>query len=230
MTMNENDLRSILFARSKKCIVLSNGLLSDGDYYIAGSAIASNRINDIDVYPVEDKPFNIPSNNRIISTKNAVTVSNGSNPAIQFCNYKKSSLFSLIESFDFAHLQAGAQIQDGEVLKVEWTNAFLYSRASGTSMFTGSDYPLSSAIRLLKYYKREELSDTSAMVAMLRIVHDIVRHGFSGYEDFKDQLDAVDLGLIPEEIDSISDNLNYLIDLFNMLDKSQEVEITHETN
>lgn len=51
--MNKSNLEKILTYRAKRCIELSNGILEKGTYYIAGSAIASNQIRDIDVFPVE---------------------------------------------------------------------------------------------------------------------------------------------------------------------------------
>lgn len=157
--MNKEDLSKILGARAKRCITLSNGLLDSGHYILAGSAIATPEIRDIDVYPVTGREFIIPKEKRVVETKNAVTIQN--TPLLQFCRFEKPDLQSLISLFDFAHIQAGVRIEDGAVVEIKWTEEFLYSGACQTSCFTGS--------------------------------------GFNGWEDFKDQLDAVDLGLIPEE-------------------------------
>ena len=217
--MNKTSLERILSSRAKRCIDLSNGILKTGNYYIAGSCIASNEIRDIDIFPVEFQPFNIPSENRVAVTKNAVTIKN--DPPLQFCSYRKKSLKELIQSFDFSHIQAGAYIRDGEVIGVWFTEEFLYSKAGGNSSFLGSDYPLSSLVRLPKYFKRDELSHSALIVATLKILHDIVDRGFKGYDDFKDQLDAVDLGMVPEEIDEISEEQDVLKNLFDLLNKGE---------
>lgn len=212
--MTKDDLTKILASRAKKCIELTGNLLTENEYIIAGSCIATNQIRDIDVFPVGSREFVIPKENRILETPNAITVSNGHNPAIQFCKYRWDSLQKLIESFDFAHIQAGVRISNGLVVEIKWTDNFLYAHAAQTSGFTGSEYPLSSLIRLLKYRKRDEISEQSAMVAMLDILVAIVSRGFKNWDDFKKQLDAVDLNLIPEQQAELDiDNLKFLYDL-----------------
>jgi hypothetical protein len=160
--MNKSSLESILSSRAKRCIEISNGMLSKGEYYLAGSAIASNKIRDIDVFPVEGEEFNIPKTGRIVTTKNAITIKN--EPPIQFCSYRKESLEALIRSFDFSHIQAGAHIRSGEVIAVQWTEEFLYAKASNSSSFVGSEYPLSSLVRLPKYFKRGEIQQSALIV------------------------------------------------------------------
>lgn len=215
--MTQEDLKKILGSRTKKCISLANGLLDSGHYILAGSAIATPEIRDIDIYPVMGTPFHIPSENILVKTRNATTIKNS--PPLQFCSYFQPTLKALIESFDFAHIQAGVRIEDGLVVEIEWTHAFLYAGACQTSSFMGSEYPLASLIRLLKYHKRGDISDQSAMVASINILKSIVSRGFTGYEDFKDQLDAVDLGLIPEDQHELIPSLQ---DLFSLLDKGDK--------
>lgn len=216
--MNKDDLSDILGARAKNCINLANGRLDVGSFYLAGSAIASNKIRDIDIYPVEGEEFRIPISATVLSqTKNTVTIKN--EPNLQFCKYIKPSLTALIESFDFSHIQAGVKIKSGEIREVKWTDAFLYSRAAQTGTFTGSDFPLASLVRLLKYYKRDDISEHSGVSCALKIVSAIVVRGFKDYEDFKDQLDAVDLGLIPEELDEL--DIDSLLALFDCLSKAR---------
>jgi hypothetical protein len=45
---------------------------------------------------------------------------------------------------------------------------------------------------------------------MLRILYDIVDVGFKDYEDFKDQIDAVDLGLIDSPTAELQESLSEL--------------------
>lgn len=201
--MNKNDLLRVLTQRAIKAIRSSKPHLDTGEYFVAGSCIATDKANDIDVYPAGEKAFIVPALNRIdTKSLNSVTIAN--NPPIQFCRYKKPDLNSLISSFDFSHVQAGAHIFRGQIISVAWTESFLYSGACRQSDFEGSEYPLSSAIRLLKYNKRGEISQRGATVAMIKIIEAIVARGFKDYNDFKDQLDAVDLGLVPANIEAIS--------------------------
>ena len=212
----DESLTSVLRSRAKKCIDLSSGHLKKGEFFLGGSAIATNLISDIDIYPAGSAIFHIPDSAPVLySSKNATTISN--KPPLQYCKYKHDTLDELIESFDFAHVQAGAYIVDGQVSKVAWTNNFVVANAIRSSEFTGSAYPLSSAIRLLKYNNREELTRNSSIRAMLDILCAIVKRGFKDYEDFKDQLDAVDLGLTPDDLDEVSKAK--LMDLFEALKK-----------
>lgn len=209
----DDDLRSTLRSRAKRVIRLAHPHLNVGKFFVAGSSIATREISDIDVYPVGDEPFTIPDGKALAATKNAVTIAN--DPPIQFCRYKRATLEALIESFDFAHVQAGAEIADGEVVRTAWTDAFVAANACRTSQFTGSEYPLSSAIRIMKYHKRGELTRGSSIRSMLDIITAIVDRGFKDYDDFKDQLDAVDLGLTPENLGEVEKA--QLMKLFELL-------------
>lgn len=215
--MNKDDLTRILTSRAAKCISLASPHLDKGQYFIAGSCISTDDINDIDIYPAGESEFIIPIVNRI-NTRSLNSVTIACNPPLQFCHYKKSDLSTLINSFDFSHVQAGAHVQDRAIKAITWTDSYLYAGASRTSDFEGSEYPLSSAIRLLKYHKRGEISQRGAMVAMLKIIEAIVARGFKDYNDFKDQLDAVDLGLVPKDIEAV--NNTGLKELFERLVRS----------
>jgi hypothetical protein len=212
--MDRGDLSKILGARAKRCISLANGLLDSSHYILAGSCIATSEIRDIDIYPVAGCEFTIPRDKHLVATKNSVTIQN--TPPLQFCNFEKPNLEALLDSFDFAHIQAGVRIGDGAIVEIKWTESFLYAGACLSSCFTGSEYPLSSLIRLLKYHKRGEISNQSAMVSSIEILSAIVSRGFNSYEDFKDQLDAVDLGLIPENQQELIEPLQ---DLYSLLNK-----------
>lgn len=205
--MNKDDLTRVLISRAVKCVHLAKPHLDKGEYFIAGSCISTDDINDIDIYPAGDSEFVIPTINRIdTKSLNSMTIAVAGGPPLQFCRYKKPDLDTLISSFDFSHVQAGVHIRNKEVKSVAWTDSYLYAGASRTTDFEGSEYPLSSAIRLLKYHKRGEISQRGAMVAMLKIIEAIVARGFKDYNDFKDQLDAVDLGLVPKDIKEIGED------------------------
>ncbi len=211
---NQEALRDTLTRRAVKCVKLAVSHLSEGEFYIAGSCIASDIIRDIDVFPAS-LDYRIPAENVLSKTSNAVTIKN--DPPIQFCSFKKNSLKELLESFDFSHVQAGAHIRDGSIISVGYTDKYVSYRLTQISQFTGTEYPLSSLFRLLKYHKRDEIKKESAGM-IISIVGAVVKRGFNGYEDFKKQLDAVDLGLVPEEIDNLT--REDLLSFFRVLDKS----------
>ena len=58
-------LSDTLARRANKCIKLASPHLSKGEYYIAGSCIASSVVNDIDVFPVTDE-YLIPIDNVLV--------------------------------------------------------------------------------------------------------------------------------------------------------------------
>lgn len=216
--MNENDFKDVIKSRAIRCIKEAKGLLDTGEYFIGGGCLSDHEFNDIDIYPVGEEKFIIPlSNVEILSeTKNATTIKGKFRP-LQFCNYKKSSLEDLVKSFDFSHIQVAAHIKDGIVKDIYWSEDFLYSKAANNSHFIGSEYPLSSLVRLLKYYRRGNLTKSSAIKSIVDILSAIVRRGYKTYEDFKDQLDAIDLGLVPEDFTEL--DKQSLINLFEDLRK-----------
>jgi len=186
------------------------------DFYMAGGCL-TGRISDIDLFPGET-PVPKPNGKIIVSTRNAITYEGPTCP-IQVCNYKHNTLQGLVDSFDFAHIQIGVRIQ-GTPLSVSecyFTNAFVESRALEISWFTGSEYPLASLVRAAKYHKRGYMPRGSYIRVVIDSLAAIVARGFHGYEDFKDQLDAVDLGLVPEEFDDVSKS--NLMGLFSALNK-----------
>lgn len=129
---------------------------------------------------------------------------------IQFCKYYKTTLHELVESFDFSHCQVGVEYRTVEengsfktpvIQCTDWTDSWVKYRITGRSTYTGSEYPLSSLIRLNKYVKRDIIiKGKSYTVEALKILADIISRGYIDYPDFKNQLDAVDLMLLePKE-------------------------------
>lgn len=202
--MNSETIKKVLTSRAIRVIKKAQGLLDTGEFYIAGGCIASNEFNDIDVYPVKDKPFLVPKSEVeiIARTKNASTIKKN-NVIIQFCEYKKDSLEELVNSFDFAHIKVGAYVVNGSIKDVYYHDTYETAKIIESSFYTNSEYPFSSLIRILKYHKREQITKTAAIRSIINIVHDIVKRGFKNYEDFKDQLDAIDLGMVPEELEEL---------------------------
>lgn len=194
-------------------------------YFVAGNSCNAAAPHDFDIYPsdghifdFEEIKYRIDSvgGHVIIKTRNALTV-NIKGKIIQFCNYRKPDLISLIESFDFAHIQIGVAVEitwrpgdfeddpggyDHSTIKyVEYTDNWQRAHMLETTWYTGSEYPLSSLIRLNKYYQRGCYAKKHEYKKdVLNILKDIILRGYKNYQDYKDQLAAVDLLLLePEE-------------------------------
>lgn len=193
-------------------------------YYIAGNSCNADTPNDFDIYPDYDGIFNFDDiasrveslkGHVVCETRNALTV-NMSGKILQFCNYSKSNLTTLLASFDFAHIQVGIHVEidwepgdpeDGggynssDITAVEFTEDWELAHLSQTTWYTSSDYPLSSLLRITKYYQRGTYAKKDEYKKdILNILRDIISRGYMDYTDFKDQLAAVDLLLLePEE-------------------------------
>jgi hypothetical protein len=235
--MDTKPIRDAILYRAEKIIKEMNFKPPYGRFFIAGGALTSS-ITDIDIFPAKDATkygchgsgelFCIPT--VLSKTPNAITYD--CKPwAVQVCNYVYASLKELVDSFDFAHIQVGAECATESILvgdtltypttvkDVYFTDAFVQSNAIGTSWFCGSKYPLSSLIRAGKYMKRGQLSRSSHIRAVIDIVAALAKRGFNGYDDFKDQLDAVDLGLLPSELSEVE--RASLLELFEALNKGK---------
>lgn len=193
-------------------------------YFVAGNSCNAAIPNDFDLYPWQNNSFDFEGiKSRIKSaggyvvteTRNALTV-NIDDKTIQFCNYWKP-LVSLIESFDFAHIQIGIAVaiewRPGEGLddrdryvksrieNVEYTDNWKRAHMLETTWYTGSEYPLSSLLRIVKYFQRGDYAHKFEYKKdIIRILNSIIKRGYKDYEDYKDQLAAIDLLLLePEE-------------------------------
>ena len=219
---DETTIDSVIRSRANK-IIKTVPVLEKLSFYLAGGCLSGDNYNDIDIFPINNEGFDFDKIldkpiDTVSQTKNATTVRiNGK--IIQFCNYKKSSLDELVNSFDFAHIQVGCKIIKGRVQEIFYSNQFKVAKVIENSEYIKSEYPLSSLIRILKYFKREKLTKTSAISSIIRIVKDIYTRGFENYEDFKDQIDAVDLGLVPDEFNDLS--IPELKELYELLVKNE---------
>lgn len=217
---------------------------------IAGNSLNATAIcdvNDIDVYPAHEDDWEYvsklvadlkegdPLKERLVfsASANALTFETSDGITVQFCSYYKASLEDLVDSFDFAHIQVGAELAlvfgdvfdcfvDGTETVTYFTEAWTASRSLGTSEFVGSEYPLSSLIRLAKYTERGWFGRGGFIAETIRILVAIIERGFTDYEDYKDQLDAVDLGLVPEELSELE--FAELYRLFELLHYPEEPE------
>lgn len=167
----------------------------------AGSAmIPKHEINDIDVFFYSYKAYKnavdaLKQVYKYFETPNCVTI-NTTYVKVQFCKYNYPTMARLVESFDFAHVQIAYDIFTQEVTYTEQAKEAFISR---TTTFTGSEYPLSSLIRISKYYKRGYISGRGLIGEVLLIFKAILERGFEDYDDFKDQLNAVDLNFFDTE-------------------------------
>lgn len=182
-----------------------------GSFYVAGNSLNEEAPNDFDIYPVWKNQFDdvrskIGEDNVVCVTKNAVTAKIDGR-TVQFCNYFKPSLEELLKSFDFAHVQVGARFTkalDGSpISNADFTPDWLVAKSTGQTFYTHSEYPISSLVRINKYIKRGNYNGKSYIRDVVRILTDILNRGIEDYEDFKDQLDAIDLGLFGEDASTV---------------------------
>ena len=193
-------------------------------YFVAGNSCNAAAPHDFDIYPwgnnfnFEEIELRIKYVDGYVVTKtrNALTVNiNGS--IIQFCNYNKHDLVTLIESFDFAHIQIGVAVniewRPGEgpddrggydcskIRYVEYTDNWQRAHMLETTWYTGSDYPLSSLLRTVKYFQRGAYANKFEYKKdIINILNNIISRGYKDCTDYKDQLAAIDLLLLePEE-------------------------------
>lgn len=229
MTKVDTAIKARLDSRLKNLYSAVAILLSydHTDYIIAGNSLNAVKPNDFDIYP-DDSKFDFGAiKKRVASfdgayvaceTRNALTI-NLSGHVLQFCNYSKRTVAQLIESFDFAHIQIGAVIHicwdpgspedgggyGGSYIQSVWTtDAYIEAHAIGTTWYTGSEYPLSSLIRCIKYAQRGTYANKFEYKAdILKILGDIIKRGYRDYADYRDQLSAIDLMLLePDECDA----------------------------
>lgn len=167
----------------------------------AGSAmIPMHEVNDIDVFFYNSRDYGKTVNAvkqlyKYFETTNCVTI-NTNDVKVQLCKYIYPTMEQLVESFDFAHVQVAYDVFTQEVVYTEQAKESFISR---TTTFTGSEYPLSSLIRLNKYYERGRIKGRGLIGEALLIFKAILERGFKDYEDFKDQLNAVDLNFFDTE-------------------------------
>ena len=197
--------------------------LDEMSVYVAGGSL-NGKINDIDLFPARPHHLHqIVRENRIISkTPNATTIQAEPWP-VQLCNYEHNTLQALVDSFDYAHIQAGAKLtwenERMRVVDVYCTDGFVAANAINSTWFCGSAYPLSSLMRAGKYYKRGAMLRGAYIRCVIDSLVAVIQRGFKSHEDFKDQLDAVDLGILPEDL--AETGASRFKDLFDLLDRPQ---------
>jgi hypothetical protein len=212
--MNTEKINDIIVRRAYK-LNFENiyKLIDNRPFILAGGSLCGDKVNDFDIYPAawnefstkdiekkiaENKDEIVKKVKLISMTKNAMTL-NVDGQTVQFCNYKKDTLKELVDSFDFAHIKVGIRFDgcnepphaDG----VYFADDFVLANVEKATYYTGSEYPTSSLIRIFKYAIRGKFEKRNYVRSVLKILSDIVKRGFVDYKDFKDQMDAIDLGL-----------------------------------
>jgi hypothetical protein len=126
-----------------------------GNFIIAGGVfkfLKFSKESDVDIFPVS-------RNWDIATIKGGIDVLNSSKNAttfsyfgltLQLCNYRKECLTDLIDSFDFNYCQCGAEYKDNKLVNVNFSDAFAEWIVCREVKYTGSEYPLSSMIRLVR--------------------------------------------------------------------------------
>ena len=195
--------------------------ITEGDIYVAGNCLNQQPPHDIDLFPVDKLTTIDGSVECIHSTRNADSVKTDDGTIVQLCKYYHPSLDTLVDSFDFAHIQIGAKVHvaSRSVSMIYYTDAWVEAHAVESTWFTGSQYPLSSLIRLNKYVKQGAFGGKAYIPSALNILMAIIERGVTSYDDYKDQLDAVDLGLVERDVAGVN-----FMRLFNLLVKDENLQ------
>ena len=186
-------------------------LVEDHPFILAGGSLCGDEVHDYDVYPDECSKFGFDDLERkvgemqdkaeiVFKSPNAITVKLiDKDQIVQFCKYSKPSLEELVKSFDFSHVQVGIGFRGngcGPFYEhVYYTDAFVISNVTRRTVYTGSEYPLSSLMRLMKYNKRGKLTRAETIRAAASILKDVIDRGYKDDADFKNQMDAIDLSI-----------------------------------
>ncbi len=174
------------------------------------------KYSDLDFYPAAKDGFPNRESDKwkkvdvSAQTDNAVSIG-----GVQLCRYYIPTLPELVESFDFAHCQVGVELEideDGnwKAIEVFTSDPFIHARATQTTAFTGSDYPLSSLVRVPKVANKLGLSQIEIARLTVQVLAAIVDRGFDGYEDIKDQFDAIDLAVVEGDLHGLEDQIQII--------------------
>ena len=173
-------------------------------FVLAGGAMRPAEPRDYDIFGY-DRPIDLSEVERrcrertditvIVRTDNAVTAE-CKGQTIQFCKHFKPTAPELVDSFDFSHIQAGVVFNgEGGIANVAYTSAFENVEVwHETPSYMGSEYPLSSLARLVKFKNRGDFlprGDDDFIAQIMAIFCDIVKRGFADEEDFYAQCAAI---------------------------------------
>lgn len=209
------------------------------DAYICGNSCNAAKPNDYDVYLTAEevaefrhkKLEDLKDIEVAAKTKNSITFIFKESTVIQVCTYNKPSLQELINSFDFSYCRVGVTVTidpETDWLKIEEvaiTDEYIQYLASGVTEYIASEYPMSSMIRVVKINEKGMFNGRSYIRSILTILNDIMKRGVENYQDFKDQLDAVDLGVAPEDLQEMQDVIKQLYVRLMLCGKQNPVDV-----
>lgn len=222
-------IKKTITERAVRCLnLLPLSLLQDEiTFYIGGGCLVMDKPNDYDIFvqdpeEVYQTHFNV-GYELVYKSKNALTIKKGKY-IIQLCNYWKPTLKELVDSFDFAHIQVGVTIgnfdenysyyetSEDRVINVYYTKAYVESLLTGRTRIANTrlEYPMSTVLRTQKYFERGLMSKKNYICQMVYAMSQVCLRGIKNYEDFKDQLEAVDLMF---EVDDVNDTI--LLEAYN---------------
>ena len=164
----------------------------------------------------------------VYESANARTVKHDDD-TYQYCAYRKP-FHKLIESFDFAHVQVGAvlDLKSHKITEVYFTDKYVRWLLTGKSCFTGSEFPLSSLLRAEKYKRYEVLNSHEFRTCVLTALGDVIERGFNDYDDFKKQLEAVDLLLLEEDESNAAYRLYAICENRNLVRKPRGTKLPED--
>lgn len=198
-------------------------------FFLSGSAIASPNPapRDIDIFTQTASPRLILRAPIVAETANATTYGTEPWPA-QVCNFHAVTLKHLLAQFDFTHTQAGVsvrtyQFEKFQIESVHYTPEYVEDRACGTTRYIRSPNPLTSILRVGKYYQRGEITRDAYVRGTLAAMAALVQQGFTDREDFRKQL----LGLSQDW--ELFESDEELQDLFTLLRRDCDVKSTIES-
>ena len=193
---------------------------------IAGGALLDAEPHDYDIYAATSDSklsllaIRVNAEPRgwtyVTETANALTMKDPRGRTYQFCTFCRKDPQELIEAFDFAHCQVCVSNfgTEGNSWRAYYTDNFLQAMAAQRTFFVSSPYPMGALCRVVKYakygyYGKEE---RAWVRDVFKILTEFVRRGFSDYDDFKDQVYAVDLGYAGPEVRELWKEIKGVLD------------------
>ena len=233
MLTDDKHLQDVLLRRifSRIDVALVREICSVPEIAIAGGSLLDAEPHDFDVYAATDTGnLNLGLIQSVAGrkgwtyvtmTRNALTMKDPQGRTYQFCTFCRKDPQELIEAFDFAHCQVcvsnfGAE---GNSWRAYYTDNFLQAMASQRTFFVSSPYPMGALCRVVKYAKYGYYGQNGrAWVRdVFKILDAFVQRGFRDYDDFKDQVDAVDLGFEGPEAFKLWESIRGTLDGRNVV-------------
>ena len=232
MLTDDKHLQDVLIRRicSRINVALVREICSVHEIAIAGGSLLDAEPHDFDVYAANDTgKLNlrlVQSNAKrkgwtyVTETKNALTLKDPQGRTYQFCTFCRPTPQELVAAFDFAHCQVCvSNYGDDGNWKAYYTENFLQAMASQRTFFVGSPYPMGALCRVVKYAKYGYYGQEGRawIRDVFKILNAFVRRGFGDYDDFKDQVDAVDLGFEGSEVLELWESIRGTLDCRNVV-------------